>query len=91
MTCDKRDKMLLYSLLRYVLHYPSNFIPLLFCSCSVFLLDRVSHELVAKVFDGGVVSDEEVQHLHKDTLTLYFVYVGFFLVAHSVIKSIKYK
>ena len=35
-----------------------------FClaSCSVFLLDRVSHELVAKVFDGGVVSDEEVQH-----------------------------
>ncbi|KAM7399343.1 hypothetical protein PAMP_018622 [Pampus punctatissimus] len=28
-------------------------------SCSVFLLDRVSHELVAKVFDGGVVSDEE--------------------------------
>uniref|UniRef100_A0A673B554 Phosphodiesterase n=1 Tax=Sphaeramia orbicularis TaxID=375764 RepID=A0A673B554_9TELE len=26
--------------------------------CSVFLLDRVSHELVAKVFDG-VVSDEE--------------------------------
>ncbi|KAI4815711.1 hypothetical protein KUCAC02_005846 [Chaenocephalus aceratus] len=26
--------------------------------CSVFLLDRVSHELVAKVFDGGVVSDE---------------------------------
>ncbi|XP_034024080.1 cGMP-dependent 3',5'-cyclic phosphodiesterase isoform X2 [Thalassophryne amazonica] len=27
--------------------------------CSVFLLDRVSHELVAKVFDGGVVSDEE--------------------------------
>lgn len=29
--------------------------------CSVFLLDRLSHELVAKVFDGGVVSDEEVQ------------------------------
>ncbi|CAL8346174.1 unnamed protein product [Arctogadus glacialis] len=29
------------------------------CHCSVFLLDRVSHELVAKVFDGGVVSDEE--------------------------------
>ncbi|KAG8002097.1 cGMP-dependent 3' [Nibea albiflora] len=28
-------------------------------SCSVFLLDRLSHELVAKVFDGGVVSDEE--------------------------------
>uniref|UniRef100_A0A8C2ZCX2 Phosphodiesterase n=1 Tax=Cyclopterus lumpus TaxID=8103 RepID=A0A8C2ZCX2_CYCLU len=28
-------------------------------ACSVFLLDRVSHELVAKVFDGGVVSDEE--------------------------------
>uniref|UniRef100_A0A8C9Z8A3 Phosphodiesterase n=1 Tax=Sander lucioperca TaxID=283035 RepID=A0A8C9Z8A3_SANLU len=28
-------------------------------NCSVFLLDRVSHELVAKVFDGGVVSDEE--------------------------------
>ncbi|XP_039525995.1 cGMP-dependent 3',5'-cyclic phosphodiesterase isoform X2 [Pimephales promelas] len=27
--------------------------------CSVFLLDRVSHELVAKVFDGGVVSDDE--------------------------------
>uniref|UniRef100_A0AAX7TJW6 Phosphodiesterase n=1 Tax=Astatotilapia calliptera TaxID=8154 RepID=A0AAX7TJW6_ASTCA len=27
--------------------------------CSVFLLDRVSHELVAKVFDGGVVSEEE--------------------------------
>ncbi|XP_056904544.1 cGMP-dependent 3',5'-cyclic phosphodiesterase isoform X1 [Takifugu flavidus] len=27
--------------------------------CSVFLLDRLSHELVAKVFDGGVVSDEE--------------------------------
>ncbi|XP_077468194.1 phosphodiesterase 2A isoform X1 [Stigmatopora argus] len=27
--------------------------------CSVFLLDRHSHELVAKVFDGGVVSDEE--------------------------------
>lgn len=32
-----------------------------FCSCSVFLLDRVSHELVAKVFDGGVVSEEEVR------------------------------
>uniref|UniRef100_A0A8C8DV08 Phosphodiesterase n=1 Tax=Oryzias sinensis TaxID=183150 RepID=A0A8C8DV08_9TELE len=29
------------------------------CLCSVFLLDRLSHELVAKVFDGGVVSDEE--------------------------------
>lgn len=28
------------------------------CSCSVFLLDRLSHELVAKVFDGGVVDDE---------------------------------
>ncbi|XP_036380143.1 cGMP-dependent 3',5'-cyclic phosphodiesterase-like [Megalops cyprinoides] len=27
--------------------------------CSVFLLDRVSHELVAKVFDGGVVNEEE--------------------------------
>lgn len=27
--------------------------------CSVFLLDRDRHELVAKVFDGGVVSDEE--------------------------------
>ncbi|NXD11240.1 PDE2A phosphodiesterase, partial [Nothocercus nigrocapillus] len=26
--------------------------------CSVFLLDRLSHELVAKVFDGGVVDDE---------------------------------
>lgn len=32
-----------------------------FPSCSVFLLDRLSHELVAKVFDGGVVSDEEVR------------------------------
>ncbi|XP_067102732.1 cGMP-dependent 3',5'-cyclic phosphodiesterase [Osmerus mordax] len=29
--------------------------------CSVFLLDRVSHELVAKVFDGGVVSDDETE------------------------------
>ncbi|XP_031647305.1 cGMP-dependent 3',5'-cyclic phosphodiesterase-like [Oncorhynchus kisutch] len=28
-------------------------------TCSVFLLDQVSHELVAKVFDGGVVSDDE--------------------------------
>lgn len=28
------------------------------CRCSVFLLDRISHELVAKVFDGGVVDDE---------------------------------
>lgn len=28
------------------------------CRCSVFLLDRHSHELVAKVFDGGVVDDE---------------------------------
>lgn len=28
------------------------------CRCSVFLLDRLSHELVAKVFDGGVVDDE---------------------------------
>ncbi|KAG9328360.1 hypothetical protein JZ751_014461, partial [Albula glossodonta] len=27
--------------------------------CSVFLLDRLSHELVAKVFDGGVVNDDE--------------------------------
>nr|XP_033803429.1 cGMP-dependent 3',5'-cyclic phosphodiesterase [Geotrypetes seraphini] len=26
--------------------------------CSVFLLDRHNHELVAKVFDGGVVEDE---------------------------------
>ncbi|XP_038622556.1 cGMP-dependent 3',5'-cyclic phosphodiesterase [Tachyglossus aculeatus] len=26
--------------------------------CSVFLLDRLNHELVAKVFDGGVVDDE---------------------------------
>lgn len=38
----------------------SNFFSLCSCSCSVFLLDRLSHELVAKVFDGGVVSDEEV-------------------------------
>uniref|UniRef100_A0A4W5P0G0 Phosphodiesterase n=1 Tax=Hucho hucho TaxID=62062 RepID=A0A4W5P0G0_9TELE len=29
--------------------------------CSVFLLDSVSHELVAKVFDGGVVINEEVE------------------------------
>uniref|UniRef100_A0A8C8JZI6 Phosphodiesterase n=1 Tax=Oncorhynchus tshawytscha TaxID=74940 RepID=A0A8C8JZI6_ONCTS len=29
--------------------------------CSVFLLDSVSHELVAKVFNGGVVIDEEVE------------------------------
>ncbi|XP_078719307.1 cGMP-dependent 3',5'-cyclic phosphodiesterase [Lampetra fluviatilis] len=29
--------------------------------CSVFLLDRSSHELVAKVFDGGVVSDESYE------------------------------
>ncbi|XP_042627677.1 cGMP-dependent 3',5'-cyclic phosphodiesterase-like [Cyprinus carpio] len=28
--------------------------------CSVFLLDHFSHELVAKVFDGGVVNDDEV-------------------------------
>ncbi|KAJ8267001.1 hypothetical protein GJAV_G00137090 [Gymnothorax javanicus] len=27
--------------------------------CSVFLLDRVNHELVAKVFDGGVVNEDE--------------------------------
>ncbi|XP_063060391.1 cGMP-dependent 3',5'-cyclic phosphodiesterase [Engraulis encrasicolus] len=27
--------------------------------CSVFLLDSVSHELVAKVFDGGLVNEEE--------------------------------
>ncbi|XP_016359074.1 cGMP-dependent 3',5'-cyclic phosphodiesterase [Sinocyclocheilus anshuiensis] len=27
--------------------------------CSVFLLDHFSHELVAKVFDGGVVNDDE--------------------------------
>ncbi|KAG9351420.1 hypothetical protein JZ751_022670, partial [Albula glossodonta] len=27
--------------------------------CSVFLLDRVSHELVAKVFDGGLVNEDE--------------------------------
>ncbi|TRY93028.1 hypothetical protein DNTS_009487 [Danionella cerebrum] len=27
--------------------------------CSVFLLDRVSQELVAKVFDGGVVNEDE--------------------------------
>lgn len=27
--------------------------------CSVFLLDRMNHELVAKVFDGGVVNDDE--------------------------------
>ncbi|KAJ8347833.1 hypothetical protein SKAU_G00264220 [Synaphobranchus kaupii] len=27
--------------------------------CSVFLLDSVSHELVAKVFDGGVVNEDE--------------------------------
>ncbi|NXR29988.1 PDE2A phosphodiesterase, partial [Zosterops hypoxanthus] len=29
--------------------------------CSVFLLDRISHELVAKVFDGGVVDDESYE------------------------------
>uniref|UniRef100_A0A6Q2Z829 Phosphodiesterase n=1 Tax=Esox lucius TaxID=8010 RepID=A0A6Q2Z829_ESOLU len=29
--------------------------------CSVFLLDVVSHELVAKVFDGGVVIDDELR------------------------------
>ncbi|XP_044274540.1 cGMP-dependent 3',5'-cyclic phosphodiesterase [Varanus komodoensis] len=29
--------------------------------CSVFLLDRGSHELVAKVFDGGVVDDESYE------------------------------
>ncbi|XP_036793232.1 cGMP-dependent 3',5'-cyclic phosphodiesterase [Oncorhynchus mykiss] len=29
--------------------------------CSVFLLDSVSHELVAKVFDGGVVINEETE------------------------------
>ncbi|XP_036846066.1 cGMP-dependent 3',5'-cyclic phosphodiesterase [Oncorhynchus mykiss] len=29
--------------------------------CSVFLLDSVSHELVAKVFNGGVVIDEETE------------------------------
>uniref|UniRef100_K7FWB0 Phosphodiesterase n=1 Tax=Pelodiscus sinensis TaxID=13735 RepID=K7FWB0_PELSI len=29
--------------------------------CSVFLLDRFSHELVAKVFDGGVVDDESYE------------------------------
>ncbi|NXY89277.1 PDE2A phosphodiesterase, partial [Alcedo cyanopectus] len=29
--------------------------------CSVFLLDRHSHELVAKVFDGGVVDDESYE------------------------------
>ncbi|NXX49864.1 PDE2A phosphodiesterase, partial [Tricholaema leucomelas] len=29
--------------------------------CSVFLLDRPSHELVAKVFDGGVVDDESYE------------------------------
>uniref|UniRef100_A0A8C6KNP1 Phosphodiesterase n=1 Tax=Nothobranchius furzeri TaxID=105023 RepID=A0A8C6KNP1_NOTFU len=35
------------------------FVNLFSSSCSVFLLDRLSHELVAKVFDGGVVSEEE--------------------------------
>uniref|UniRef100_A0A674ADY1 Phosphodiesterase n=1 Tax=Salmo trutta TaxID=8032 RepID=A0A674ADY1_SALTR len=34
--------------------------------CSVFLLDQVSHELVAKVFDGGVVSDDEEFRIPAD-------------------------
>ncbi|XP_026872624.2 cGMP-dependent 3',5'-cyclic phosphodiesterase isoform X2 [Electrophorus electricus] len=34
--------------------------------CSVFLLDRLSHELVAKVFDGGVVNDDEEFRIPAD-------------------------
>uniref|UniRef100_A0AAR2JTE0 Phosphodiesterase n=1 Tax=Pygocentrus nattereri TaxID=42514 RepID=A0AAR2JTE0_PYGNA len=34
--------------------------------CSVFLLDRVSHELVAKVFDGGVVNEDEEFRIPAD-------------------------
>uniref|UniRef100_A0A8D0CLI3 Phosphodiesterase n=1 Tax=Scleropages formosus TaxID=113540 RepID=A0A8D0CLI3_SCLFO len=34
--------------------------------CSVFLLDTVSHELVAKVFDGGVVNDDEEFRIPAD-------------------------
>ncbi|XP_006628196.2 cGMP-dependent 3',5'-cyclic phosphodiesterase isoform X1 [Lepisosteus oculatus] len=34
--------------------------------CSVFLLDRVNHELVAKVFDGGVVNDEKEFRIPAD-------------------------
>uniref|UniRef100_A0A8C2A137 Phosphodiesterase n=1 Tax=Cyprinus carpio TaxID=7962 RepID=A0A8C2A137_CYPCA len=41
----------------------------IFClslSCSVFLLDHFSHELVAKVFDGGVVNDDEEFRIPAD-------------------------
>uniref|UniRef100_A0A671S4J4 Phosphodiesterase n=1 Tax=Sinocyclocheilus anshuiensis TaxID=1608454 RepID=A0A671S4J4_9TELE len=34
--------------------------------CSVFLLDHFSHELVAKVFDGGVVNDDEEFRIPAD-------------------------
>ncbi|XP_051782498.1 cGMP-dependent 3',5'-cyclic phosphodiesterase isoform X1 [Erpetoichthys calabaricus] len=34
--------------------------------CSVFLLDRTSSELVAKVFDGGVVNDEKEFRIPAD-------------------------
>lgn len=54
--------LLFFYLLCNIIEIPSKLL-LLVCHsrCSVFLLDRLSHELVAKVFDGGVVSDEEVQ------------------------------
>lgn len=46
--------------LKSIIHIDT-YLPLsLSLSCSVFLLDRVSHELVAKVFDGGVVNEDEV-------------------------------
>lgn len=77
--------MLLYSLLCYLPHYPSNSVSLFFSSCSVFLLDRVSHELVAKVFDGGVVSDEEVQHTHIDAY-LFFHNITVYLASFLLLK-----
>lgn len=65
--------MFLYYCLRCVINlYLSADSPVPSCSCSVFLLDRLSHELVAKVFDGGVVSDEEVRLLFGRFEPAYF-------------------
>ena len=59
-------------MLSRITHVEENRIEYLFSlsvySCSVFLLDQVSHELVAKVFDGGVVSDDEVEHMYRTSL-----------------------
>ena len=59
---------------RIKMYYLSN---ILYCRCSVFLIDKETKELVAEVFDGISTNNKEVQCAIE---VLLYLFIGQFMI-----------